>query len=77
MAASPIATQVSKALDVHRNFTPTVTLNDVLFLNDLAKPVDIITIQIIAVHGIRKIHFVENLPGRGEPDPVYIGQCSI
>jgi hypothetical protein len=77
MTAPTVATKVGKTLDVHGNLTTAITFNDVLFLYNLTKSVDIINIQIIAVHGVREIHFIEDLPGRGEPDTVNIGQRSI
>jgi hypothetical protein len=63
MTASTVATKVGKTLDIHGNLATAITLNDVLFLYNLTKSVDVITIQIIAVHGVREIHLIEDLPG--------------
>jgi hypothetical protein len=72
MTPSPITTQVSQSFDIHGYFSSPVTFNDVLFLKYLPYPVDIITVQIIAVHGKWKIYFIKNLSSRGQPNTVYV-----
>jgi hypothetical protein len=77
VTTTTVTAKVGQTLDVHGNFTTPVTFNDVLFLDNPAKPVDILTIEVIAAHRVREIHLVEDLPGRGEADAVNIGQRSI
>lgn len=77
MPAATIATKVGKTLDIHRDFATPITLDDKFILNDLTDAIDVFAVQVITVHSVRKIHLIENLPGRGEPYSMNIGQCSI
>lgn len=77
MPTASITTKVGETLDVHRNLTTAITLDNKFILNDLTDAIDVVTVEVITVHSIRKIHLVENLPGRGEPYSMNIGQCSI
>ena len=72
MAAAAVATEIHQPLDVHGHFAPAITLDDILLLDDFTKSVDIVTIEIVAVHGVGKIYLVEDLPGGGESNTVYI-----
>ncbi len=72
MTSSTITPQVSQSLDVHGHFSTAITLYNILFLENLTNPVNIVTIQIIAVHGKWKIYFFENLSSRGQPNTVYV-----
>lgn len=65
MSSSTITTEIGQPLDVHGNFTPAVTLDDILFLKHFPDAVDIVTVEIVAVHCIRKIYFIKNLASRG------------
>jgi hypothetical protein len=65
MTTPSITSKVSQSLDIHGYFPPTVTFNDILIFENLPDPVYILTIQIIAVHGVGKINLFKNLSCRG------------
>ncbi len=59
-----ITAQIRQTFDIHRDLSPTVSLNNVLTFEYLSDPVDIIPIQIITVHGVGEINLVEDFSGR-------------
>jgi hypothetical protein len=63
MATTSVTAKIRETLDIHGYLTSAITHNHVLFLYDFTKSIDVITIQIFAVHGVGKILFIENFPG--------------
>jgi hypothetical protein len=63
VTTTTVTAKIRETLNVHGDLAPAITLDYVLFLNDLTQSVNIFTIEVIAVHGVGKIHFIENLPG--------------
>ncbi len=77
MASPAVTAQVHQAFDVHRDFTPAVTLYNEISLDDLSYARYVITAEVIAVHGIGKINCLKNLPCRCQSDAVNIRQRPI
>jgi hypothetical protein len=73
VTATSVTAQIGQPLDIHGHLAPTITFNDILVLKDLPDPVDVVTIQIVTVHGVRKIHLIENLACGGQTYTVDIG----
>jgi hypothetical protein len=44
MAPATIASDICQPLDIHGNFPPAITLNNVLFLDDFANTVHIVPV---------------------------------
>ena len=74
MPAATIAAEVHQSLDIHGHFAPAITLDDILILNNLADTIDIFTVKIIAVHGIRQIDLIKDFSGGSQTDTVDIGK---
>jgi hypothetical protein len=72
MTTSPVTSQIRQSLYVHGYFPSTVAFYDILVFEYLPDPVDIVTVQIITVHGERKIYFFKYLSSRGQPNTVYV-----
>jgi hypothetical protein len=72
MTTTPVTSRVSQPLDVHGDFTPTITFNGILIFEYLSNPVYIVTIEIVTIHGERKIYFFEYLSSRGQPNTMYV-----
>jgi len=62
MTTPSIASQVGQSLYIHGYFASAITFNDKLFLQYLPDTVDIVTVQVVAVHGEGKINFLKDLP---------------
>jgi hypothetical protein len=77
MATPTIATEVGESLDIHGHLTSAVSFHGILPLNHLPDAIYIVTIQIITVHGIRKIHFIQDLACRCQSDAMYVCECPI
>jgi hypothetical protein len=63
VSSPPVATEIGKSLDIHRDFTTKITLYHVLILNDLTDAIDIVAIKVIAVHRMWQIHLVQYFSG--------------
>jgi hypothetical protein len=72
MAPASITSDISKPLDIHRDLSPAIALNNVFILNHFADTIHIVATEIVAAHCVWEIHFIENPSSRHQTDTVYI-----
>jgi len=77
MPSAAIGAKVNKTLDIHRNFTTTITFNDEISFNDFSDPGNIVTTQIIRIHLVGQIRLIQNLPRRSQANTINIGKGAI
>ena len=58
MTTSTVTAEVHESLDIHRDFSPSVTLNHKVVLDNSPDAIDIVNAQVIAIHLIGQIGFV-------------------
>jgi hypothetical protein len=74
---SPIATQIHEALDIHRRFTPQVTLDHDVLVDRLAQPRQFVFHQLMNPTLARDAEFFTKTRRRGPTDTKDIGQCDF
>jgi len=74
MPKATITAEIHQPFDIHRNFTPTVTLDRIIVVNDLHEIGNILVIKIITVHIMSQFKLVKDLPCRGPTYTMDIGQ---
>ena len=77
MAHAPVGANVHQALDVHRNFTPKVTLDPNFLINDLAQPVDFIVRQVADSRVRADLRPLQQLLAGVQPNAVDIRQPNL
>ncbi len=77
MSTPTITSEIHEPFYVHGYLTPAIPLNRILFFNDFAYTTYVITVKIIAAHGIRQVDFIKYLSRRCQPNAVNIGQSPI
>jgi hypothetical protein len=53
VTTTTITTEIHETLNVHGNFTSTVTLYHILFFDNFTESVNIVTVKVITVHRVR------------------------
>jgi hypothetical protein len=74
MPSTSIASQIHQPFDVHGDFSPAITFHDIFIFDNLTNSVYIVTIKIIAIHGIRQINLIEDFSGRSQTDTMNVGK---
>ncbi len=77
MPPPTITSKIHKSLDIHGNFTPSITLYRIFIFNNLPDTGNIITTQIITIHRVRQICFIKDLPGRSKSYTMNISKCTV
>jgi hypothetical protein len=72
MPPSSVTPKVRQSLYVHGYFPSTITFDYILVFKYLSDPVDVITVEIVTIHGERKIYFFKYFSSRGQPNTVYV-----
>ena len=77
MTSATVAAKIREALNIHGDFSSSITFDNIFGLYNLSNTGNIISAQVITVHRVWKINGIENLPRRGYPNPMDIGKRSI